>query len=247
MSSLGPRVPRRQRPRHSPDPGLAQAQPSGMSRLQELEAHLARLEGQAAPQPQQAPAASPMPPTATSTPEQDAAYRASRGQQAPPPVSQTAPPPQTPPGASQAPQTPDTSWTPGMRFQALPSISSLSQRTGRRRRRTLSGSRRPCRRSFYALRSLPRGRCLAMERFLALPSIASLPESRARSRPAQEFQAMQTIAARRAVVTDGAARLYGRSRSRVEQAWACRMSRLGHGKPHGALDDDSAAHAGIPG
>ena len=56
-----------------------------MSRLQELEAHLARLEGQ------QAKAATP--PTATSTPEQDAAYRASVGQQEPAACSADSPGP----------------------------------------------------------------------------------------------------------------------------------------------------------
>jgi hypothetical protein len=67
----------------------------------------------------------PAPPTARSTPEQDAAYRASRGQQEPAPVSQTTPPPSTPPGGSQGPLTPESAWTPGMRFQALPSIQQL--------------------------------------------------------------------------------------------------------------------------
>ena len=69
----------------------------------------------------------PSPPTATSTPEQDAAYRASRGQQTPPPASQAAPTPPTQPRASQGPSapSPDPSPTPGMRFQALPSITRL--------------------------------------------------------------------------------------------------------------------------
>jgi hypothetical protein len=71
---------------------------SGRSRLEEIEAELARREGQQAP----------------------------GGTQAPPPVSQAAPPPATQPGASQGPPTPDPSWTPGMRFQALPSIQQLA-------------------------------------------------------------------------------------------------------------------------
>jgi hypothetical protein len=82
----------------------AQPQAAGMSRLQELEAHLAQLEGRAAPQA--APATSPTPPTARSTPEQDAAYRASRGQQEGATAPQTPSPTITQPGASQGPYTP---------------------------------------------------------------------------------------------------------------------------------------------
>jgi hypothetical protein len=72
-------------------------------------------------------AEAPAPPTARSTPEQDAAYRASVDQQEPGAAPQAAPAMATPPGASQAPQTPspDPSATPGMRFQALPSITQL--------------------------------------------------------------------------------------------------------------------------
>lgn len=78
----------------------ATPQAAPRTRLEEIEAELTRREQQAAPQA----------PGATT---------------APPPVSQTAPTTQPPPGASQGPQTPDTSWTPGMRFQALPSIQQL--------------------------------------------------------------------------------------------------------------------------
>ena len=89
-----PAVPR---PRHHP--------PLDAVRLEEIEAELARREGQAAPQ--------------TSTP-------APPSQQTPPPVSQTVPTATTPPRPQETPQTPDTSWTPGMRFQALPSITQLA-------------------------------------------------------------------------------------------------------------------------
>ena len=84
------------------------------TRLEEIEAELARREGQAPPQ---------TPPAAPG------------GTQTAPPVSQTAPPATTHPEASQAPATPDTSWTPGMRFQALPSIQQLApaERTQRTR------------------------------------------------------------------------------------------------------------------
>jgi Transglycosylase SLT domain len=89
----------------------------GRSRLEEIEAELARRES-----PQTSTAA-PAPPTARSTPEQDAAYRASRGQQAAPPVSQTAPAPQTQPGASQGPPAASAHLE---RFLALPSIRQLT-------------------------------------------------------------------------------------------------------------------------
>jgi hypothetical protein len=64
----------------------------------------------------QAPTEAPEPPTARSTPEQDAAYRAALGQQAPAPGSQAPPPPPAHPGASQGPET---------RFLALPAIQQL--------------------------------------------------------------------------------------------------------------------------
>ena len=103
----------------------ARAEAAGLSpaerqRLEELEASLA--EPQASPQ-----ATTPSPPTARSTPEQDAAYRASVGQQAPATAPQTAPAPTTQPAPSQTPPAPrpDPTATPGMRFQALPSITQL--------------------------------------------------------------------------------------------------------------------------
>lgn len=94
--------------------------PAERQRLEELEASLA--EPTSPPQAQ-----APSPPTARSTPEQDAAYRASRGQQEPVTSNTTTPTPPTQPGASQGPPTPspDPSPTPGMRFQALPSITQL--------------------------------------------------------------------------------------------------------------------------
>jgi Transglycosylase SLT domain len=95
----------------------ATPQAPGRSRLEEIEAELARRE---TPRP---PTAAPAPPTARSTPEQDAAYRASRGQQGPAPVSQTTPTPQTPPGASQGPPAPSAHLE---RFLALPSIRQLT-------------------------------------------------------------------------------------------------------------------------
>lgn len=73
----------------------------------------------------------PSPPTATSTPEQDAAYRqwaaqqGAGGTQPPAPASQTTPAPQAQPRPQERPGAPDTAPTPGMRFQALPSIQAL--------------------------------------------------------------------------------------------------------------------------
>ena len=104
-------------------PGSADASTTvPRSRLEEIEAELARRDAQPPAQ-----ATTPTPPTARSTPAQDAAYRASVGQQEPAPGSQTAPAPATQPGASQGPlaPSPDPSATPGMRFQALPSITQL--------------------------------------------------------------------------------------------------------------------------
>lgn len=77
---------------------------------------------QAAPQ-------APTPPTARSTPEEDAAYRqwaakqAPEGTQPPAPVSQATPTPVTPPGANQGPAAPSAALE---RFRALPSIQQLT-------------------------------------------------------------------------------------------------------------------------
>jgi len=53
------------------------------------------------------------------------ALKALSGTQEPPPASQSPPPTSTQPEGRQGPQTPETAWTPGMRFQALPSIQQL--------------------------------------------------------------------------------------------------------------------------
>jgi hypothetical protein len=82
----------------------AQPQTAGMSRLEELEAHLARLEGQQTPQ-----ATTPTAPAET-----------------PPKSPQIAPGSTTPPRQDIPPAPlPDPTATPGMRFQALPSITQL--------------------------------------------------------------------------------------------------------------------------
>jgi hypothetical protein len=81
---------------------------------------------------QDAPATSPAPPTATSTPEQDAAYRASRSPQAPAMAPQTSPQAIAPPGASQGALAPNPAME---RFLALPSIRQLTpaDRAGKQR------------------------------------------------------------------------------------------------------------------
>jgi len=74
------------------------AQPAPRSRLEEIEAELARREGQAAPSTATPPTSPQIAPGSTITPQRD---------------TQEPPPP------------PDPSATPGMRFQALPSITQL--------------------------------------------------------------------------------------------------------------------------
>lgn len=113
----------------------ATPQTAGRSRLEEIEAELARREAVDAElarrEAPQAPTEAPAPPTARSTPEQDAAYRASRGQQEPSPAPQTTPATSTQPGASQGPPMGDLL----ARFDALPSVRSWSpaDRAARRR------------------------------------------------------------------------------------------------------------------
>ena len=87
----------------------------GMTRLQELEAHLARLEGRAAP-----PASQTAPRTRLEELEAELARR--DAQQPPQATTPTAQP--TAPQTAPAPA-PDPTATPGMRFQALPSITQL--------------------------------------------------------------------------------------------------------------------------
>lgn len=121
---------------------------------------------QATPQP----AAAPQPPTARSTPEQDAAYRqwaaqqGAGGPQPPAPASQTTPQPVAPPAASQGPGAPRLSM--GDPTEAASETEAAATIAQMRQRQTP-----------------------ALERFLALPSIAQLtpPE---REQVQREFQAL---------------------------------------------------------
>jgi hypothetical protein len=103
-------------------PGVAEAaeRPQGGTySASDVQNALQSLQGSTTPQ-------EPQGGTYTATDIQNA-LKALGGTQEPPPVSQTAPAPSTQPGASQAPPapSPDPSATPGMRFQALPSITQL--------------------------------------------------------------------------------------------------------------------------
>jgi hypothetical protein len=122
----------------------------------------------------QTPTTAPAPPTAGSTPEQDAAYRASRGQQESGASIPTPPPPATQPGASQGPPGGDLL----ARFDALPAVQSWTPADRAARRREFAALRPELQEEFLASEEPPSQLTVNIEK-ASPPVVPRDPEARA--------------------------------------------------------------------